>query len=94
MTTSSNEGLWGSKIHRSVITLVGPLVLIPKFFLSLPPLPCPNDVIKSTFSNYGLNVIKIGKTNNSNQLIINKCINISLKKTTQAWASGLRDKLI
>ena len=49
--------------------------------------------IRSIFSNYGLNVFKIGKTNNSNQLIINKCINISLKKTTQAWTNGLRDKL-
>ena len=48
--------------------------------------------IKSVFSNYSLDVFKIGSTG-GNTIQINDVINISVNKTKEAWTNGLPEKL-
>jgi phosphoribosylformylglycinamidine synthase len=48
--------------------------------------------IKSVFSNYSLDVFKIGSTG-GNAIQINDVINISVNKTKEAWTNGLPEKL-
>ena len=51
-----------------------------------------NDV-ENIFNKYNLNYQNIGKTNNSSKLIINKSINLELKKAKSLWENGLRNQL-
>ncbi len=48
--------------------------------------------IKSVFSNYGLDVFKIGSTGGET-IQMNDVINISVNDIKEAWAIGLREKL-
>jgi phosphoribosylformylglycinamidine synthase len=48
--------------------------------------------IKSVFSNYGLDVFKIGSTGGET-IQMNDVINISVNDIKEAWANGLREKL-
>ena len=43
-------------------------------------------------SNNTINYQNIGKTNNSSKLIINKSINLELKKAKSLWENGLRNQ--
>ena len=49
--------------------------------------------IRSTFSHYGIELIKIGSTNNSRSMTLNSIINLSVQKAQDAWTKGLREKL-
>ena len=51
------------------------------------------EAIQSIFSNYGIELIKIGSTNNSGVMIFNSVIKLSVKKVKDAWTNGLREKL-
>ena len=48
--------------------------------------------IKTKFSNYGLDVFKIGSTG-GNTIQMNDVINIAVNETKEAWINGLREKL-
>jgi phosphoribosylformylglycinamidine synthase len=49
-------------------------------------------VLKSKFSNYGLNVLEIGLTGGS-RVKINNALNLPVNKANKAWTNGLREKL-
>ena len=49
-------------------------------------------VLKSKFSNYGLNVFEIGLTGGSH-VKINNALNLPVNKANKAWTNGLREKL-
>ena len=49
-------------------------------------------VLKSKFSNYGLNVLEIGLTGGS-RIKINNALNLPVNKANKAWTNGLREKL-
>jgi len=49
-------------------------------------------VLKSKFSNYGLNVLEIGLTGGS-RVKINNALNLPVNKANKAWTDGLREKL-
>jgi phosphoribosylformylglycinamidine synthase len=49
--------------------------------------------VEDIFNKYNLNYQNIGKTNNSSKLIINKSINLELKKAKSLWENGLRNQL-
>ena len=51
------------------------------------------EVAQSIFSNYGIELIKIGSTNNSGVMIFNNVVKLSVKKVKDAWTNGLREKL-
>jgi len=51
------------------------------------------EAIQSIFSNYGIELIKIGSTNNSGVIIFNSVVKLSVKKVKDAWTNGLREKL-
>ena len=51
------------------------------------------DDVENIFNKYNLNYQNIGKTNSSSRLIINKSINLELKKAKTLWENGLRNKL-
>ena len=51
------------------------------------------EVAQSIFSNYGIELIKIGSTNNSGVMVFNNVIKLSVKKVKDAWTNGLREKL-
>jgi len=51
------------------------------------------EAIQSIFSNYGIELIKIGSTNNSGVMIFNSVVKLSVKKVKDAWTKGLREKL-
>ncbi|HIB32786.1 MAG TPA: phosphoribosylformylglycinamidine synthase subunit PurL, partial [Candidatus Marinimicrobia bacterium] len=51
------------------------------------------EAIRSTFSHYGIELIKIGSTNNSRSMTLNSIINLSVQKAQDAWTKGLREKL-
>ena len=51
------------------------------------------EAAQSIFSNYGIELIKIGSTNNSGMMIFNNVIKLSVKKVKDAWTNGLREKL-
>jgi len=51
------------------------------------------EAVQSIFSNYGIELIKIGSTNNSGVMIINSVVKLSVKKVKDAWTNGLREKL-
>ena len=51
------------------------------------------EAIQSIFSNYGIELIKIGSTNNSGVMIFNSVVKLSVKKVKDAWTNGLREKL-
>ena len=51
------------------------------------------EAAQSIFSNYGIELIKIGSTNNSGVMAFNNVIKLSVKKVKDAWTSGLREKL-
>ena len=51
------------------------------------------EAVQSIFSNYGIELIKIGSTNNSGVMIFNSVIKLSVKKVKDAWTNGLREKL-
>ena len=51
------------------------------------------EAAQSIFSNYGIELIKIGSTNNSGVMIFNNVIKLSVKKVKDAWTNGLREKL-
>jgi phosphoribosylformylglycinamidine synthase len=55
-------------------------------------LPKNIDVIKSIFSNYGLDVFEIGSTGGES-IEINGIMNIYVSETKKAWTNGLREKL-
>jgi phosphoribosylformylglycinamidine synthase len=55
-------------------------------------LPKNIDVIKSVFSNYGLDVFEIGSTGGES-IEINGIMNIYVSETKKAWTNGLREKL-
>ena len=47
----------------------------------------------NSFKKYKLNIIKLGKTSETNQIKINNSINISINALKTAWENGLREKL-
>jgi len=51
------------------------------------------DAVLSTFTHYGINLIKIGFTKDSRCMTINSVINLSIQKAQDAWITGLREKL-
>ena len=51
------------------------------------------EAAQSMFSNYGIELIKIGSTNNSGVMIFNSVVKLSVKKVKDAWTNGLREKL-
>jgi len=51
------------------------------------------EAVQSIFSNYGIELIKIGSTNNSGVMIFNSVVKLSVKKVKDAWTNGLRGKL-
>jgi len=51
------------------------------------------EAVQSIFSNYGIELIKIGSTNNSGMMIFNSVVKLSVKKVKDAWTNGLREKL-
>ena len=51
------------------------------------------EAVQSIFSNYGIELIKIGSTNNSGLMIFNSVVKLSVKKVKDAWTNGLREKL-
>ena len=51
------------------------------------------EAAQSMFSNYGIELIKIGSTNNSGVMIFNNVVKLSVKKVKDAWTNGLREKL-
>ena len=51
------------------------------------------EAAQSIFSNYGIELIKIGSTNNSGVMVFNNVIKLSVKKVKDAWTNGLREKL-
>ena len=51
------------------------------------------EAAQSIFSNYGIELIKIGSTNNSGLMVFNNVIKLSVKKVKDAWTNGLREKL-
>jgi len=51
------------------------------------------EAAQSIFSNYGIELIKIGSTNNSGVMIFNNVVKLSVKKVKDAWTNGLREKL-
>jgi len=51
------------------------------------------EAVQSIFSNYGIELIKIGSTNNSGVIIFNSVVKLSVKKVKDAWTNGLREKL-
>jgi len=51
------------------------------------------EAVQSIFSNYGIELIKIGSTNNSGVMIFNSVVKLSVKKVKDAWTNGLRKKL-
>ena len=51
------------------------------------------EAAQSIFSNYGIELIKIGSTNNSGVMIFNSVVKLSVKKVKDAWTNGLREKL-
>ena len=51
------------------------------------------EAVQSIFSNYGIELIKIGSTNNSGVMIFNSVVKLSVKKVKDAWTKGLREKL-
>ena len=51
------------------------------------------EAVQSIFSNYGIELIKIGSTNNSGIMIFNSVVKLSVKKVKDAWTNGLREKL-
>ena len=51
------------------------------------------EAVQSIFSNYGIELIKIGSTNNSGVMIFNSVVKLSVKKVKDAWTNGLREKL-
>jgi len=55
-------------------------------------LPKNIDVIKSVFSNYGLDVFEIGSTGGES-IEINGIMDIYVSETKKAWTNGLREKL-
>jgi phosphoribosylformylglycinamidine synthase len=55
-------------------------------------LPKNIDVIKSVFSNYGLDIFNIGLTGGES-IKINGIMDIYVNKTKKAWTNGLREKL-
>jgi len=58
----------------------------------LETLPKNIDVIKSVFSNYGLDVFEIGSTGGQS-IEINNITDIYVSETKKAWTNGLREKL-
>ena len=55
-------------------------------------LPKNIDVIKSIFSNYGLDIFDIGSTGGES-IEINSITDIYVNETKKAWTNGLREKL-
>ena len=51
------------------------------------------EAVQSIFSNCGIELIKIGSTNNSGVMIFNSVVKLSVKKVKDAWTNGLREKL-
>ena len=51
------------------------------------------EAVQSIFSNYGIELIKIGSTNNSGVMIFNSVVKLSVKEVKDAWTNGLRKKL-
>ena len=51
------------------------------------------EAVQSIFSNYGIELIKIGSTNNSGVMIFNSVVKLSVKIVKDAWTNGLREKL-
>jgi len=51
------------------------------------------EAAQSIFSNYGIELIKIGSTNNSRVMLFNSVVKLSVKIVKDAWTNGLREKL-
>jgi len=51
------------------------------------------EAVQSIFSNYGIELIKIGSTNNSGVMLFNSVVKLSVKIVKDAWTNGLREKL-
>jgi len=51
------------------------------------------EAVQSIFSNYGIELIKIGSTNNSGVMLFNSVVKLSVKIVKDAWTNGLRKKL-
>ena len=49
-------------------------------------------ILKSKFSNYGLDIFEIGKTGGSH-IKINNALNLPVNKAKKTWTNGLREKL-
>jgi phosphoribosylformylglycinamidine synthase len=51
------------------------------------------EAVQSIFSHHGIELIKIGSTNDSRAMVFNSVIKLSVKHAKDAWTNGLREKL-
>ena len=48
---------------------------------------------RAMFSDYEVELIQIGSTNDSEIMIINNVVKLKVKDVKEAWSNGLREKL-
>ena len=51
------------------------------------------EAVQSIFSHYEIELIKVGSTNDSGEMIFNSVVKLSVKHAKDAWTNGLREKL-
>ena len=51
------------------------------------------EAVQSIFSHHGIELIKIGSTNDSRAMVFNSVVTLSVKHAKDAWTNGLREKL-
>ena len=51
------------------------------------------EAVQSIFSHHGIELIKIGSTNDSRAMVFNSVVKLSVKHAKDAWTNGLREKL-
>ena len=51
------------------------------------------EAVQSIFSHHGIELIKIGSTNDSRAMVFNSVVKLSVKHAKEAWTNGLREKL-
>ena len=51
------------------------------------------EAVQSIFSHHGIELIKVGSTNDSRAMVFNSVVKLSVKHAKDAWTNGLREKL-
>ena len=51
------------------------------------------EAVQAIFSDYMIELIKIGSTNDSEIMTFNNVVKLKVKEMKKAWTNGLREKL-